>query len=447
MSEILTENLSSDTEAILLLCGRFGSERGEHGAPLTQKEYESLARWLMERKLRPSDLLSAGSSGLLSDIVHAKLKPDRVESLLARGTAMALTLEKWQRSGLWVLSRSDAAYPKRLKKKLGQSAPPLLYGAGDTSLLDAGGLAIVGSRDVSEVAIEFTRNVARACARDRLGVISGGAKGVDSAAMQGAGEAGGVVIGILAADLLRTSVNRQNREGIQSGKFVLVSPFNPEAGFNAGNAMARNRFIYALADYALVVDSAHGEGGTWAGALENLRYGWVPLFVRTPGEKAGNAALIAKGGHEFAYTPCERTLIREYLESQQDTYSVSMQGVLGDASAMSGQTSETPAAADVATTIQPQKVAENEVHYGEATLPNTSRHEKLPDELNTLQDLMNRLSSLLEKEPKNEEAIRLALGLEKRQTKELLVKAVELGFIEKRKRPVCYALPLQKTLC
>lgn len=447
MSEILTANLSPDTEAILLLCGRFGSERDGHYAPLTQKEYESLARWLMERKLRPSDLVSGSASGLLSDIVHAKLEPVRVEALLARGTAMALTLEKWQRSGLWVLSRSDAAYPIRLKKKLGQSAPPLLYGAGDTSLLDTGGLAIVGSRDVSEDALEFTRNVARACARDRLGVISGGAKGVDSAAMQGAGEAGGVVIGVLAADLLRASVNRHNRTGIQSGKLVLVSPFNPEAGFNAGNAMARNRFIYALADYALVVDSAQGEGGTWAGALENLRHGWVPLYVRTPGEKAGNAALISKGGHGFEYALNERTSIREYLDSQQNMRSFSVQSVLGDASAMLEQSGVTSAAVDVASNIEPAKVAEAEGHYGDTPSINKTSHEKLPVELDPFQDFLDKLFSLLRKEAKNEEGIRLALGLEKGQAKCLLSKAVELGFIEKRKRPVCYALPRQKSLC
>lgn len=449
MNEISTTNLSPDTEAILLLCGRFGSERGESSAPLTQKEYESLARWLMVRKLRPSDLLDAGSSGLLSEVIHAKLVPARVEGLLARGTAMALTLEKWQRSGLWLLSRSDAAYPVRLKKKLGQSAPPLLYGAGDMSLLDAGGLAMVGSRNVSEEALEFTREVARACARDRLGVVSGGAKGVDSAAMQGAGEAGGVVVGVLAADLLRASVNRQNREGIQSGKFVLVSPFNPEAGFNAGNAMARNRFIYALADYALVVDSAHGEGGTWAGAIENLNNCWVPLYVRTASEKAGNAALIAKGGHEFAYAPYERTSILEYFESQdqEDTHSISVQGILGDSPVMPEQSRITPSSPDVVANVQPAKVAENEAHYGEATSSNTAIHEKLPGKRDAFQDLMDRISMLLQKEPKNEEAIRLALALDKKQTKDLLVKAVELGYIEKRKRPVCYALPLQKSLC
>jgi|SRR3989338_459298 len=447
MGVTATEYISTDTEAILLLCGHFGSERDGHHAPLTQKEYESLARWLMERKLRPGDLLGAGSSSLLSDIVLAKLEPVRVESLLARGTAMALTLEKWQRSGLWVLSRSDAAYPVRLKKKLGQSAPPLLYGAGEVSLLDTGGLAIVGSRDVSEEALEFTRTVASICARDRLGVISGGAKGVDSAAMQGAGEAGGIAIGVLAADLLRASVNRHNRTGIQSGQLVLVSPFNPEAGFNAGNAMARNRFIYAFADYALVVDSALGEGGTWSGAIENLRHGWVPLFVRTPGEKAGNAALIAKGGRAFEYALNERTSIWEYLDSQHDTHNYSLQGILGVTPVSVGQPRTAPATADFVPDIDQEKIAETEVHYGDTTSTTEANQTKPSPAFDSFQDFLSKLNLLLRDETKNEEGIRLALGLEKGQTKGWLSKAVELGLLEKRKRPVCYALPRQKTLC
>ncbi len=121
--------------------------------------------------------------------------------------------------------------------------------------------------------------------------MSGGARGVDTAAMQGATEAGGVSIGVLANDLRKTSVNRQNRIGLQEGRLALISPFYPEAGFNAGNAMARHKYIYTLADQALVIDSALGSGGTWEGALEDLQQRWVPLYVRTPGNGAGNAAL------------------------------------------------------------------------------------------------------------------------------------------------------------
>jgi predicted Rossmann fold nucleotide-binding protein DprA/Smf involved in DNA uptake len=79
--------------------------------------------------------------------------------------------ERWTSRGLWVLSRSDDAYPGRLKSYLGQAAPPLLYGAGELRLLQAGGLAIVGSRDASEEDIEFARSVAAACASQDIAVI------------------------------------------------------------------------------------------------------------------------------------------------------------------------------------------------------------------------------------------------------------------------------------
>ncbi len=433
MSEKSTTNLSPDTEAILLLCGRFGSEHGERHAPLTQKEYERLTRWLLECKLRPGDLLGVDPAGRLGDLIQAGLEPARVESLFARGTALALALEKWQRSGLWVLSRSDATYPRRLKKKLGQSAPPLLYGAGELSLLDAGGLAVIGSRDASEAALEFTRDVARACASDGLGVVSGGARGVDAAAMQGAGEAGGVVIGVLAADLLRASVNRQNRVGIQSSRLVLISPFNPEAGFNAGNAMARNRYIYALADYALVVESAEGEGGTWAGATENLRHGWTPLYVRTPGESPGNAALIAKGAQEFSYEISECSSIREVLETtcQPDTPSLFRQTVADKSVATTMQPDLPPTPIDVVAAPELENVAEAAPSAGH----------------DMFQDFLTRLRQVLGEAAKNDEEVRLALGLEKGQLKVWLAAAVEQGYLEKRKKPVSYALPRQQALC
>lgn len=431
MNEKSTAGLSLDTQVILLLCGHFGSERGERHAPLTQKEYERLTKWMLECKSRPGDLLGGELAGHLGDLVHAGLEPARVESLVARGTALALALEKWRRSGLWVLSRSDPAYPQCLKKKLGQSAPPLLYGAGETSLLDTGGLAIVGSRSASEVALEFTRNVARACARDGVSVVSGGAKGVDVAAMQSAGEAGGVVIGVLAADLLRASVNRQNRMGIQSDQLVLTSPFNPEVGFNAGNAMARNRLIYALADYALVVDSAEGEGGTWAGATENLRHSWTPLYVRMPGESSGNAALVVRGAQGFACELSKHASIREFLEKDglPREYALFRQCV---------------ADAEVATTEQPSPVLNDVV-----AAPETEREaDAVPSaEFDMFQDFVAKLPSLLGDTAKSDEEIRHALGLEKGQIKVWLATAAEQGLLEKRKKPVSYALPRQQSLC
>ncbi len=86
------------------------------------------------------------------------------------------------------------------------------------------------------------------------------------------------------------------RKHLMVDNLVLVSPFNPEAGFDVGNAMARNRYVYCLADAAIVVSSTRDKGGTWTGAIENLREGWVPLWVKPASEQAsGNAELVRRG--------------------------------------------------------------------------------------------------------------------------------------------------------
>ena len=52
--------------------------------------------------------------------------------------------------------------------------------------------------------------------------------------------------------------------------------------------MARNRYIYCLADTAIVISSTADKGGTWTGAIENLKAAWVPLWVKkTETQKSG----------------------------------------------------------------------------------------------------------------------------------------------------------------
>jgi predicted Rossmann fold nucleotide-binding protein DprA/Smf involved in DNA uptake len=64
-----------------------------------------------------------------------------------------------------------------------------------------------------------------------------------------------------------------------------------------GVAMGRNNLIYTLADYGLVIAGNLGRGGTWSGATEVLKHGWVPLFVASREDVSeGNTALIEKGG-------------------------------------------------------------------------------------------------------------------------------------------------------
>ncbi|MGH8060004.1 MAG: DNA-processing protein DprA, partial [Candidatus Entotheonellia bacterium] len=96
---------------------------------------------------------------------------------------------------------------------------------------------------------------------------------------------------------------RETRQRILEGRLTLVTPFHPRTKFSVRAAMQRNKFIYGLAQYALVVASAQENGGTWAGAIENLKSGWVPLFVRMGTDvPEGNVHLLTKGALEFPDT-------------------------------------------------------------------------------------------------------------------------------------------------
>ena len=133
---------------------------------------------------------------------------------------------------------------------------------------------------MTEDELTFASNLGTLAAAQETCVVSGGASGVDEAAMLGALRAQGWAVGVLADRLLRAATSTTFRPFIMADTLTLISPFNPEAGFDVGNAMARNKYIYCMADAAVVVASLRGKGGTWHGALENLKHTWVPLWIK-----------------------------------------------------------------------------------------------------------------------------------------------------------------------
>lgn len=294
---MMNNSLSPNTQAILLLTAPLIAGRGESSSDLlTSGEYKRLARFLRDNQRQPSDLLAPGAVELLGEC-KSLLDRDRLKRLLARGFLLSQAVERWQTRAIWVVSRADAEYPRRLKTRLKDDAPPVLYGCGDAAILDTGGLAVVGSRDVDEALVKYTESIGQLAAKARRTLVSGGARGIDQAAMRGALGAGGKVAGVLADSFERTALNREHRNLLIEGQLVLISPYDPAAGFNVGHAMQRNKLIYALADAALVVCSDYEKGGTWAGAVEQLeKLRLVPVYVRSNGEPMkGLEALRRKG--------------------------------------------------------------------------------------------------------------------------------------------------------
>jgi hypothetical protein len=88
----------------------------------------------------------------------------------------------------------------------------------------------------------------------------------------------------------------------------LISRYDPASGFHVGNAMARNKDIYALSDAALVVATAKGTGGTWAGAVESLKKSIAPVFVKLEDPVPdGNLALLTEGAEASPIVPGVRS--------------------------------------------------------------------------------------------------------------------------------------------
>ena len=291
---------TQDTQAILLLCARLG-QRHDAAQPLNTRQYAALARWLHERSLRPGSLLHDNGRTQLADLCLKGVDKDQIERLLDRGAALALMVERWTSSGVWIVSRGDEEYPARYKAYLQHAAPPVIYGVGEQSSLKKGGLAIVGSRHASEEDMTFAQRLGSACAQQKIAVISGAAKGIDSESMMAAINQHGTAIGVLAEGVGRTAVAAPYHEAILEGRLTLISPYEPGSRWFAFTAMERNKLIYALADAAVVVASSDEEGGTWSGAVEALK-GQTPIYVKASGElSTGNRKLIEAGGQEFSH--------------------------------------------------------------------------------------------------------------------------------------------------
>ncbi len=405
------------TQAVLLLTVSLGRADRDGAKPLSAGEWARLADWLEDRNLDPSALMTADPEDLLSGWADRTVTPERLDGLLGRGAALGLAAEKWQRAGLWLLTRPDPGYPARLGKRLGSKAPPVLFGCGRAALLNPkrSGLAVVGSRGAGEDDLAFSGKLGAAAARDGRSIVSGGARGVDRAAMKGALDREGTAVAVLADGLLHAATSALYRRPLLSGDLALVSAVNPEARFNVGNAMARNRYIYCLADAAVVVASARGSGGTWHGACENAKEGWVPLWVRpTRDPDSGNDDLVEQKGARWLPDPLEpvATLFEPL---------------------------------DTAPAPVPEEIfGEPQFPYAPDSIPVAGQENSVlsvPSGLTFYGLFLAKLAAATAEEPLSEDAVAQRLDIAKRQAKAWLARGVAEAKVERVTKPVRYRAP------
>jgi predicted Rossmann fold nucleotide-binding protein DprA/Smf involved in DNA uptake len=435
----MTPTLSPNTQAILLLTAPLIAGRGTSSPELLSPgEYKRLARYLREIQRQPADLVSPDADDLLR-ACQPVIDEARLQRLLGRGFLLSQVIERWQARAIWVVSRADAEYPRRLKARLREEAPAVIYGCGDMGLLESGGLAVVGSRHVDDSLIDYTMAVGRLAARAGRTLVSGGAKGIDQAAMRGALEAGGKVSGVLADSLERTTMNREHRNLLLDGQLVLISPYDPSAGFNVGNAMQRNKLIYALADASLVVSSDLNKGGTWAGAIEQLdKLKFVPVYVRSTGESfPGLEALRSKGAIPWP-NPQDADALEGVLAVASAAPVADPQSLLpvfGDTLAF--DMARTPPSVQEK---RPELNAsiERVAPLDSAPIAQSVGPESTP--ASTLFSAVREVIQIVLKSPMKDSGVAAALGISNAQAKAWLQRLVDEGVIEKQKKPAGYVV-------
>src|SRR5437867_13017272 len=115
--------LTTNTQAILLLTAPLIVGRRDQSVELlTFAEYNKLARLLHEMGVEPADLLGPKAAEILEKCKHVA-GVSRLQGLLARGFLLSQAVEKWSARAIWVVSRVDPEYPKRITSRLKEEAP------------------------------------------------------------------------------------------------------------------------------------------------------------------------------------------------------------------------------------------------------------------------------------------------------------------------------------
>lgn len=262
----------TEEQALLLLCAPVGLDPLT-GAQLAHCQGGALAPLSCREILENPQVLGEKLSG-------------RVQKRAEKAAEIFEKLQRLEEQGIFPLTLLHPLYPAKLLQVM-QNPPPVFFAKGRQSLLMMEGIAAVGSREADREGLTFARQLAAACGEEGLCIISGGARGIDQAALK---DGAGIAVLPCMGDFLR-----KEKEKVESGRLLALCPFDPEGVFASYKAHERNKLIYALSQAAVVIQCNEPKGGTWSGAMHCLDARYAPLYVcmrQTP----AHLELIRRGG-------------------------------------------------------------------------------------------------------------------------------------------------------
>jgi DNA processing protein len=206
--------------------------------------------------------MAQGSRALLQEAGELRLTADARDYLSQHPDLAklgALAFEAGRQVGARVVLLGDAGYPPALRQL--SNPPPLLYVRGRLAPAQPR-VAVVGSRAAGDDALQIARGFGEALARAGVQVVSGGARGIDTAAHEGACGGRGGTLAVLGSgiDVVYPQENEDLFERIARGDGAVITELPPGTPPVAGNFPRRNRIVAALADAVVVVRAALRSG-------------------------------------------------------------------------------------------------------------------------------------------------------------------------------------------
>jgi DNA processing protein len=233
-----------------------------------------------------------------AELKAAGLDNRSVEAILSIREKISLDdeIERLAKYKVRAVTANDPAYPARLKEI--DYYPPLLYIRGSLLPEDDGSLAVVGTRQPSIYGRQVTEEIVPELARNRLTIVSGLARGIDSIAHQSALEAGGRTLAVLASgvDLIYPSEHTNlARRIIENG--ALISEFPLGTKPKAEHFPQRNRIMSGLSLGTLVIEAGKRSGALITAYLaleQNREVFAIPGSIFSP-RSQGTNYLIQEG--------------------------------------------------------------------------------------------------------------------------------------------------------
>ncbi|MEO0074324.1 MAG: DNA-processing protein DprA [candidate division WOR-3 bacterium] len=256
---------------------------------------EARLRRLLQRFGDPERIFGA-TAGELLEVERIDMELVNAIGSYRRSDKLKALIGKAEQLDVKVISCLDEQYPSNLRDM--PQMPPVLFVRGELKPTDRLAVAVVGTRSPTYYGRQVAERFSREMARAGITIVSGLARGIDTAAHRGALEAGGRTIAVTGCgiDQCYPPENRRLCEEIVANGAIL-SEFPLGMGPMALNFPRRNRIVSALSRAVVAVEAGERSGvlNTVAWAFEQGREVYSVPGRITDAKSAGTNRLLRQG--------------------------------------------------------------------------------------------------------------------------------------------------------